>query len=197
VAVALDEKEVDGFRAYYSGLTYRAILAATQRSFAAIKRRVGSSAPTGFFYLERPFFDANVELQVPRVAMSPSLDAIQGAVNGAAKSILQASKKLRCWGQPAGAPATYHGLVAADKEVAKAVLLLAGSVERVKARVAEYTGGFGKYAFLWTQDLQAAYAAFMRGKPKLEEFEAELKRYAAIEAEIAAIPTLHNIGAFF
>jgi hypothetical protein len=42
----------------------QAILAATQRSFAAIKRRVGSHASTGIFFLERPFFDVNVELKV-------------------------------------------------------------------------------------------------------------------------------------
>jgi hypothetical protein len=42
----------------------QAILAATQRSFAAIKSRVGSHASTGIFYLERPFFDVNVELKV-------------------------------------------------------------------------------------------------------------------------------------
>lgn len=42
----------------------QAILAATQRSFSAIKRRVGSHASTGIFFLERPFFDVQVELKV-------------------------------------------------------------------------------------------------------------------------------------
>jgi len=46
--------------------THQAILAATQRSFSAIKRRVGSHASTGIFFLERPFFDVNVELKVRR-----------------------------------------------------------------------------------------------------------------------------------
>lgn len=105
---------------------------------------------------------------------------------------------------------------------------------------------FGKYKFLWTQDLQvrqraglagvvdgscvragtaagqarsaglahatscrawrphhlpthappqATYDAFMRTKPTLEAFEAELRKYNTLEQEIGAIPTVHNIGA--
>jgi hypothetical protein len=46
----------------------QAILVATQRSFAAIKRRVGSHASTGIFFLERPFFDVDIELKVGRRA---------------------------------------------------------------------------------------------------------------------------------
>jgi hypothetical protein len=42
----------------------QAILGATQRSFAAMKRRLGSKATTGIFYMERPFFNVDVELKV-------------------------------------------------------------------------------------------------------------------------------------
>ncbi|KIZ06068.1 Dynein gamma chain, flagellar outer arm [Monoraphidium neglectum] len=174
----LDEHEVDMFRAYYSGIMYKAILASTQRSFAAIKRRVGSHTSTGIFFMERPFFDVDVELKVPN-----------------------ASKKLRCWGQGPGGPATFHDMIARDKEVVKSVLLLTGSVEGIKHQaggaaesVSDYIATFDKYKFLWTQDLQATYDAFMRTQPNLEAFEAELRKYNALELEIAAIPTLHNIG---
>jgi dynein heavy chain len=34
----------------------------------------------------------------------------------------------------------------------------------------------------------------MRTSPGLEAFEAELRKYNVLEQEIAAIPTLHNIG---
>ena len=34
----------------------------------------------------------------------------------------------------------------------------------------------------------------MRTQPSLEAFEAELRKYNTLEQEIAAIPTLHNIG---
>ena len=46
-----------------------------------IKKRVGSKASGGFLFLERPFFDVNVELTIPSVIMSPSLEDIQSAIN--------------------------------------------------------------------------------------------------------------------
>lgn len=60
--------------------------------------------------------------------------------------------------------------------------------------MAEYIATFDKYSFLWKEDLQAIYDAFMRTNPTLEAFEAELKKYMAIETEIASISTCHNIG---
>ena len=49
-------------------------------------------------------------------------------------------------------------------QVVKAVLLLTGSVEGIKAQVSEYIGTFDRYKFLWTQDLQVV--AFF-GRPGL------------------------------
>lgn len=222
-----------------------------------MKRRLGSKASTGIFYMERPFFDVDVQLQVlvlgwhaassrvllcrgstpsrarslslsckkkscrvcacccpsitqvPHITLNPTLNGIQDAINSTAKAILQArppaaharmrtqaclralqpccwhacasaalqpwphcracclclclscstraaaqaSRKLRCWGMPSG-PLTYYDLIARDKEVVRAVLLLAGCVEGVKAQVSDYLSAFDKYAFLWTSNLQ-------------------------------------------
>jgi hypothetical protein len=41
---------------------------------------------------------------------------------------------------------------------------------------------------------QATYEAFTATSPTLEAFEAELKKYMAVETQIASIPTLYNIG---
>ena len=46
-----------------------------------------------------------------------------------------------------------------------------------------------------TPPSQATYDAFMGTSPSMEAFEAELRKYNALEQEIAAIPMLHNIGA--
>eukprot|EP00882_Tetradesmus_deserticola_P029956 GHRQ01033598.1.p1 GENE.GHRQ01033598.1~~GHRQ01033598.1.p1 ORF type:complete len:173 (+),score=58.59 GHRQ01033598.1:276-794(+) len=132
---------------------YKSILLPTQRSFAAMKRRLGSKTATGIFYMERPFFDVDVELKLPNITLNPTLDDIQDAINSTAKTILQASRQLRCWGMINGPP-TYYDLIARDKEVVKSVLLLTGSIEGVKQQVAEYLSHFDKYAFLWKQSLQ-------------------------------------------
>lgn len=59
----------------------------------------------------------------------------------------------------------------------------------------DYINTFSKYDFLWKQDMQEEYKSFMAQNPSLEAFEAELKKYMAIEREIQQIPPVHNIGA--
>ncbi len=54
---------------------------------------------------------------------------------------------------------------------------------------------FNKYGFLWKANLQHAYEDVMKTNPTLEMFEAELRKYMAIENEINSIAGVHNIGA--
>ena len=42
--------------------------------------------------------------------------------------------------------------------------------------------------------VQSAYDAFMKTQPELEAFEAELKKYMAIETEVTNISPVYNIG---
>lgn len=193
--VHLGENEVMSFRRHYSRLMYQAILAATKASFNAMKKRLGSRASGGFLFVERPIFDVEVQLSIPNVAMSPSLEDIQGAVNTTAKKVLRVSAELTLWGGDSSGAKTFYDLIARDREIVKVVLLLTGSIEGLKNQVMEYVGTFSRYDFLWKLDLAAEYAAFMRGNPTLEQFEAEMKKYMAIEQEIATIAPTHNIGA--
>ena len=83
--VTFPNEDADLFRRHYSKLMYQAILAATRASFTALKHRLGSKSSGAFMFLERPFFDVDVELKVPDVVMQPSLEEIQGAINTTAK----------------------------------------------------------------------------------------------------------------
>ena len=65
----------------------QAVLAATKRSLAALRKRLGGSLGVGAFFLERPFFNVSLQLAVPNVICSPSLADIQGAINAAAKKV--------------------------------------------------------------------------------------------------------------
>ena len=65
----------------------QAVLAATKRSLAALRKRLGGSLGEGVFFLERPFFNVSLQLAVPNVICSPSLAEIQGAINAAAKKV--------------------------------------------------------------------------------------------------------------
>ena len=191
--VPIPADAVHGFARHFEKLMYQAVLAATKNSFNKMKRRLGSRSSGGFLFVERPFFDVDVELAIPNVVMKPSLEEIQSAINETAKKVLRCAKEIGMWGERG--ESSFYELLAKDKEIVKVVLLLTGSIEGTKLQVLEYINTFGKYDFLWKQDMQDEYKKFMSLNPSLEAFEAELKKYMAIEKEIAQIPPVHNIGA--
>jgi len=191
------EEEQAKLREHYGRLMYRAVLNCTRASLAAIKKRVGSRSSGGFLFLERPFFDVDVELTIPSVTMTPPLDDIQAAINRCSRAILRTSKQLIVWSSP---EAVAQGLtvfdeIARDKEIVKMVLLLTGAFEGTKRQVNEYLHIFMQFAWLWKDNKTTAYDLFMKKKPTIEDFDAELKKYVAIEAQIQKIAPVHNIGA--
>lgn len=54
-------------------------------------------------------------------------------------------------------------------------------------------GAHGDVCCMWGCP-QVAYEAFMKQNPELEAFEAELKKYMAIETEVSNISPVYNIG---
>ena len=198
-----EDVEMTGrIRDHYSRLMYRAILNATKNSMIALKKRIASSGAGGFLFVERPFFDVDVELSIPQVAMNPSLDDIQAAINRTALFVLKCSKGLLAWGttREQGATAgedapTFFDLIAREPEIVKNVLLLTGAIEGTKQQVAEYMQSFRQYDWLWKDDMNAKYAVFMKTDPALEDFEKELQYYMGIESDITHISPVHNIGA--
>lgn len=67
--------------------TRQSVLAAVKSSFAALSRRLASTAVGGALFLERPIFGVDLQLRVPAVVLSPSLDEIQEAINDTAKKV--------------------------------------------------------------------------------------------------------------
>ena len=193
--VKIPEDQLSNVKHHYAKLMYQAILSATQRSLNVLKKRLAAGMSAGFLFVDRPFFDVDVELTVPVVSMNPSLEDIQSTVNNTAKQILSCSKALTLWGNYiVGATGTFFDLIAADKSIVKSLLLLTGCVECTKASVLEYLDTFAIYDFLWKRDMQQEYQEFIKGKPNIDSFEAELKKYMTIEQDIAKIAPVHNIG---
>ena len=195
-----DTEHTTRMRQHYSRLMYRAILNSTKNSMIALKKRMGSTSSGGFLFVERPFFDVDVELAIPQVAMNPGLDEIQEAVDRTALYILKCSKKLYAWGTDRSAKddgdrASYHDLIAGDTEIVKNVLLLTGAMEGTKQQVMDYLKSFREWDWLWKNDMDAEYNAFMKTSPGLEDFERKLKYYMSVESQIMKVTPVHNIGA--
>lgn len=190
-------EEMSKLRRHYNRLMFKAILAATTRSLQVVKKRVGSRTSSGGMQADRPFFNVDVELQPPAVLMNPSLDEVQEAINRAAIAVLKFSKQLLQWGDknlPEADREAFYPEIARNKEIVKVVLLLTGGIHGLKQEVYDYLQTFRQHDYLWKDNKQEAYAAFMKQRPTLEDFEGELKKYMAVEQQISAINAFHNIG---
>lgn len=60
----IDPEHCALFRKYYCKVVYKAILAATKRSFESLKKRLSTARSTSLFSLEQPFFNVGIELKV-------------------------------------------------------------------------------------------------------------------------------------
>jgi hypothetical protein len=163
---------------------------------------------------DRDYLEFNVSIHelemrykaIPMVAMNPSLDEIQDAIDRTALYILKCSKKLYAWGTNRLAlykneegegeeKATYHDLIGREPEIVKNVLLLTGAVELgTEQQVMDYLTSFREWDWLWKNDMDSEYTTFLKTKPILEDFEKKLKYYMSVEADIMKITgNLHNL----
>ena len=200
------EKETERVRSHYNKMMYTALLNCTRNSLMALKKRICSRAGSGFLFLERPFFEVDVQLAVPSVRLSPSLEDIQRAVNKGALAVLRVSKSIWLWGQgdleeSTATPEDLEGRrsffeqIGKDVAIVKVALLLTGALYGTRNQVAQYLKVFTPYDWLWKDDMEAQYRKFMMHNPTIENFEDELKRFLNVEQEIASIPPIHVIGA--
>jgi len=195
----IDKDDVDNFIDHFADKMYVAILNATKNSFIALKKRLGSRVTGGFLFVERPFFDVDVELSVPNVTMSPSLEDIQNAINQCALLVIWCLKDVYLWADCShqkqhSQRKTFYEEIAKDKVLVKVVLLLTGSIEGSKRQVLEYLQAFRKYDYLWKDDKAHAFTSFLKTQPSLSNFEEQIRKYFQIEKEIADIAPVHNIG---
>ncbi|KAH9103464.1 hypothetical protein AeMF1_002875 [Aphanomyces euteiches] len=191
-------EEAMKLKKHYNHFMYQALLHCTKNSLNSIKKRVASRAGQHAILLERPFFEVDVQLSIPRVQLNPSLDEIQLAINRAAQTVLAAAKELYDWGQADTAKedkTTFFERITKDIEIVRVVLLLTGSVQGLRNTVTEYLESFKQYEWLWMENKDVSYENFLKKFPELQDFERKLKSFVIIDEDITAVPAVHNIGA--
>lgn len=192
--VPILQSDLDTFKSYYGNLMYNALLSCTKKSLQAIKKRLGRSAGGGWLFLDKPLFEIGVELSVPTIRTSPSLEDIQTAINSTAKRVLKASHEIKAWGPSFKPDSSFFDVLAADKEIVKSVLLLTGSIEGLKKDVHNYLESFSRFDKLWKMDMQAEYENFMKTAPTLDDVEQKLHEYMDMETEVSIMSPFHIIG---
>jgi dynein heavy chain len=129
-----------------------------------VKKRVCARAGSGFLFVERPFFEVDVQLSVPSVRLSPSLDDVQRAINRSAKAVIGCSKIVFDWGQqglPEEDRQSLFSQIGCDLEIIKVVLLLTGALFGTRNQVHEYLQNFRKYDWLWKDEKEPSYQKFI------------------------------------
>lgn len=196
--VPVTDDAVEEVRKHFISLTYQALLNATRTSFELIKKRVFVRSGSGIFFQQHPFFEVDVQLSVPSVRLSPTLDDIQRAINRSAVAVLGCSKKMWQWGQmhlPESERLSFFDMLGKDIEVIKTVLLLTGAMHGTTKQVANYLKIYGKYDWVWKEDKETEYKRFVAKRPSITDYEEELKKFLQVEDEIEHIQPLHSIGA--
>ncbi|KAJ1436632.1 dynein heavy chain family [Ochromonadaceae sp. CCMP2298] len=193
-SVAIDPEDVQEVHDHFSSMTYQSYLACVKNSLNMLKKR--TCYRVGLIKLE-PFFEVDVQLSVPSVRLSPSLDEIQSAINLSAVAVFSAMKKMWQWKQQELQEkdrASFFDLMGQDIQIIKVVLLLTGAMFGTRNIVHEYLKSFGKYNWLWKEEPEVSYKNFMRTNPTLADFEAELQRFMTLEKEINSIVGERVIG---
>jgi dynein heavy chain len=191
----VNKDHIEEVHAHFSHMTYQAYLNCVKTSLNLLKKK--TCYRVGQLKLE-PFFEVDVQLSVPSVRLSPSLDEIQSAINLSAVAIFGCMRKMYQWRQnhlPEKERSSYFDWMGEDIEIIKVVLLLTGALYGTRNIVQDYLKSFRKYDWLWKEDKENTYRHFIKTNPSIHDFEAELMKFLALEKEIASIASTRVIGA--
>jgi dynein heavy chain len=192
------KEDTEDLMNHFKSMTYQSLLNCVKTSLNLVKKRACSRMGIAALVKQEPFFEVDVQLSVPSVRLSPSLDDIQRAINRSAVAVLGSAKKMWLWGEqgiPEKERRSFFDLLGKDVEIVKTVLLLTGAMYGTRAVVQEHLLKFAKYDWLWKDDKELTYKKFVSTNPNIPEFEEQLRTFMDIETEISEINQNHNIGA--
>ena len=194
----MPEEEIEAVHAHYCSIVYQALLNSVKNSLNALKKRTCHQMAFQKAGSSEPFFEVDVQLSVPSVRLSPSLDDIQRAINRASTAVLSAAKRMYMWKQGHMLDkdkSSYFEILGTDPAVVKIVLLLTGAMRGWINKIHTYLSIFTRYDWLWKDDKDQIYKKFASKKPSISDFEGELKKFLMLEQEMLAIEPSFNIGA--
>lgn len=200
---AVADEEISKLKKHYNHFMYQALLHCAKNSMNALKKRIGSrpvvsndkKAPVAA--VVQPFFEVDIQLAAPQVVLQPSLDEIQECINRSAQAILRCFKTVKDWTLESDGPRnrTFFDRITKDIEIVRVALLLTGCIQGIRNTVQDYLNSFTQYNWLWHDDKDKAYNAFMGATPSLDDFERKLRSFGEVDNEIGATNDVHNIGA--
>ncbi|KAJ3166591.1 Dynein heavy chain 5, axonemal [Geranomyces variabilis] len=184
-----------------------ALVQCTKGSLDLLRSRLGTYTGNQYnrIVAQKPFFRAELVLNIPNVVLQPKLEDIQTAINKAAGMVVEVSKKLTLnWrtfllpsdGYEHTTPRSPEDTaqVANNKDVFKALTTLNSTVNSMRKEIESHREASSKYDVLWKDDKNETIQAFLNSNPTIADFESEINRYEGIEKEINEIPITTQIG---
>ena len=174
-------------------LLFNAVLTSVKRSINALKEQIRSSQGVGFWLLDRPLFEVNVQLVSHNIQTNPSLEDVQHAINCCALAILR-SLDVKFWEthqsniQPRP---TIADRVRASKEIVLVILLLTGCIRKTTSSVNSYLDTLKRFQVLWVHDTETENS---RKQPELGDYISMLSFYEELAQEVSTLPSACSIG---
>ena len=205
----VSDDDIGKLKKHYNHFMYQALLHCAKNSMNALKKRIGSKilSPEELAKLAagpkskkdkapQPFFEVEIHLEAPRVALHPNLDDIQQCINLSALAILRCFKQIKDWPESDGTRnKAFFDRITKDIEIVRVALLLTGCIQGVRNSVQEYLDTFGQYDWIWQEDKELSYSAFMKTNPNLDDFDRKLRSFGDVDRSIEHISDTNKIGA--
>ena len=80
-------------------------------------------------------------------------------------------------------------------EIVRVALLLTGCIQGIRNTVQDYLNSFATYNWIWKDDKESSYGAFVKTVPSLDDFDHKLRSFGDVDAKIGLINDQQNIGA--
>jgi dynein heavy chain, axonemal len=90
---------------------------------------------------------------------------------------------------------SFLSIILSFSEIVRVALLLTGCIQGIRNTVQDYLNSFATYNWIWKDDKESSYGAFVKTIPSLDDFDRKLRSFGDVEAKIGLINDQQNIGA--
>jgi len=165
--------DLEALRQEYSRQCAVAIETAVRVALSKLHSMVAKADPT-------PLFVLDCDLSIPDVVFSPGVDETQRSLNRLVECVCSVLTKQHRESLP--------------EDIKALIETLSRVVIEQRSGLEKQLLAFAQFEFLWRDDKRETHSTFMSQSPSLEDFETELRRFAAIETEIRDIPNVVQVN---
>ncbi|KAM8728478.1 dynein axonemal heavy chain 8-like [Acanthopagrus schlegelii] len=193
------EREFKKLYEYFTERVLDALVRATKLSLETLKMRIFGTKTTLNWNSSTnqkskmvTLIRSEVELVIPNVVMSPTVDEIQHFINQLVDLVLGVSKEVvwkleySCDGtkNKDGAKKNFHHIVVEHRETKKAVIILKSAICSQRREATDVLKHFDHFRVIWDENRDLKVKEFMDSSPSLIQIKSEIQRYDSVEEEI-------------